>query len=317
MKLYGKVRKLGPFSIKPLHDDYSPYAKLLIRQIESLSFLPDFSEDSSVFVFSDFGGEHPAAPYNTYSFMIFSADKLKPFELHVTDLRARHQLLAPYSEFAYKKLRSGARSRALPEFLTIADSLIHGVIVTISIDKNLASVFSDQKHEAHAYLSGQLFAADLGHWKGYDAEKLMRVCHAISIFLAVITRSGQKIFWYCDNDVINENGNHRTFQNTMNVFLRVLGLYTTNHYELAGFAKSFEKPSFFDDLLSITDLAAGAVQDILQSEVKKKAVMGGDEKIEVIKWMARPSRYLSKIAFIMSKTDEGMMTCGDVKMTPK
>lgn len=57
-----------------------------------------------------FSGEHRSALYITYSFIILAQDKIGLFQTKVRELRERHGLLEPYSEFAYKDLRFGARN---------------------------------------------------------------------------------------------------------------------------------------------------------------------------------------------------------------
>jgi hypothetical protein len=67
----------------------------------------------------------------------------------VEDLRRKHGILEPYSEFVYKKLSSGPRRRALPEFLRLVDNFIHGAVITIAIDKQIDTVFGVSKKDTY------------------------------------------------------------------------------------------------------------------------------------------------------------------------
>src|ERR1700732_4345379 len=127
------------------------------------------------------------------------------------ELRQRYHLDEPYQEFAYKRLNSGARKRALREFLDLSDGLIHGVLVTVLIDKNIESIFGPIKNSVHPELVKLFKDAGLGEWKGNEAEKILRVCHPIAIFMSLLTHDGQKFLWYCDNDSINVDSNIRGY----------------------------------------------------------------------------------------------------------
>ncbi|WP_052409842.1 hypothetical protein [Paraburkholderia oxyphila] len=111
-----KINKSGPFKLSKVSEKY-PYFSHLLNWIvqEKIPNLPDFSDDTKIAIMSDFGGEHQGARFNTYSFLFLAYNKVGPFEKKVREMRKKYGLLTPYSEFAYKKLNAGARSRALPE----------------------------------------------------------------------------------------------------------------------------------------------------------------------------------------------------------
>lgn len=150
----------------------SPYfSHLLAHAVGQIKELPDFSDDEKIAVMSDFGGEHGDAHFNTYSFLILAYNKIGPFMHQVEELRRKHGLLEPYSEFAFKDLTFGPRNRALPEFLHLVDNFIHGAVVTIAIDKEIDTVFGVSKKSTYPLIEAQLAAMGLGQWKGAVAEK--------------------------------------------------------------------------------------------------------------------------------------------------
>jgi hypothetical protein len=311
-----KIRKPGPFKIAALKPEYPWFAHLLNHAFEQMSELPDFSDDQRIFVMSDFGGEHPGALFNTYSFLILAQDKIGPFQEAMAALRARHGLGEQYREFAYKRLTSDGRSRALPEFLDIVDRLIHGAVITIAIDHSISTVFGMSKHQAHTAMMQQLADQGFGQWKGGDAEKVCRVCHALAIFVSLLTHTGQKLLWYCDNDAINVDGKVHTFAHTQDLFAKTLAMYSSNIFEIFGFAKSFVEKSHLDDLLSVADFAAGVVQDILQGHATGLNIPGGEEKEAVMKWMAASSPFLSKIGIQITRMADGEVGSGLVRFSP-
>lgn len=312
-----KIRKAGPFEVSSLTTDHTLLAHLLANIIRQIPELPDFSDDKKIAVLSDFGGEHSNALFNTYSFLFMAYNKVGPFSEKIAVLRKTHNLVQPYSEFAYKRLRSGARSRALPELLQLIDSFIHGALITIAIDKRIDTVFGSSKHETHLQLSSQLAAHGLGQWSGYAAEKVLRVCHIIGLLASHLTSDQQRLLWYCDNDEINADGLDRDFSDTQQIFVKVISLYVKHGFEILGFGKSFEGKSHLDDLLSITDLAAGVVQDLLQNFRTGENIPGGDEKIALMRWIATPARFLSKIAAQIVPMPDGSIGSGIVTFTPK
>jgi len=309
------IRKSGPFVLQKITDQYPQYSRWLADQIRNIDELPDFRDDKSIFVMSDYGGEHKHAVFNTYSFLISSVDRLSAFKRETHVLREKHGLNAPFKEFAYKDLAYGPIQRSLGEFLRISDQSVHGVLVTVSVEKSVPSLFGPEKSAAQQGLVDLLFANDLGQWGRGEAEKLLRICHPIAMFLALLTHSGQKFVWMSDRDAITDDGSKRTFENTQRVFLHALQMYTDNEYEVFGFAKPFEKESFTSDLLSLTDLAAGALQDVLQ-QLKAKNVRDHVGKRQIIRWLGTPRASLQKVN-ILFQMDAGKLVCANVVLKAK
>lgn len=308
----GKLRKQGPFSVARLLPEYPWFAHVLANAIEQIRDLPDFSDDKNIMVMSDFGGEHGKALFNTYSFAFFAQDKSELFQRGVNHLRERHG----YNEISYKRLDSGPSSRALPDFLELVDQYVHGVIITIAIDKDIPTLFGSNKHETHAFMVKQLEELGFGKWKGPLAEKAARVCHSLAIFSSLLAVDDQVLLWYCDNDAINTDGKHRSFSHLQEMSKVILSMYATQKLNILGFAKSFETKSYLDDMLSLADLAAGAVQDLLHMDETAEVIPGGDEKMRVMKWMASKSPFLSKINLLITKQSDGTVVSGLVSLSP-
>jgi hypothetical protein len=312
-----KIKRPAPFDLSVITSEYPYFSQLLAYAVSQIKELPDFSDDEKIAVMSDFSGEHKGAHFNTYSFLILAYNKVGPFMEGVEQLRRKYGLLDPYSEFSFKKLSSGARSRALPEFLRLVDNFIHGVVITIAIDKQIDTVFGGSKKDTYPIIEEQLAARRYGKWKGAAGEKVLRVCHSIALFVALTTRKNQRLLWYCDKDGINENARDRSFSDTQKIFLHILGMYSRHKFDLIGFGKSFDDKSHLDDLLSIPDFAAGVVQDLLKAhKTGDDNVPGGDEKIALLKWIATQGKFLSKITIQISKLANGELGSGVVEFTP-
>lgn len=300
-----KISKNGPFKLPGIKPEHHYFCHVLAGMLESIPKLPDFSDDKKIAVMSDYGGEHSDARYHTYSFLFLALDKSGPFQTHMQALRQKHKIHEPYTEFKYKDLKYGPRSRALPEYLELIDNLIHGAIVTVAIDKKIGSVFGMTKHEAHASIATQLEEGDFGKWTGQVGEKVLRVLHILAAFTAAMTYDQQRLLWYSDTDQINEDAKERSFADTQKLFGSIGAMYMTHGFDVLGFGKSFVQKSYLDDLLSVPDLAAGMLQDLLTAQDIGKDIPGGDEKLAVLKWLATPAKFLSKINVRISSNDDG------------
>ncbi|MGO0789420.1 hypothetical protein ACTOWA_06070 [Herbaspirillum seropedicae] len=300
-----KVRKRGPFKLSGMKEEHHYFCHILANVIASIPELPDFSDDHKIAVLSDYGGEHREARYSTYSFLFVALDKNGPFQAQMQSLRERHNIHAPYSEFKYKDLKFGPRSRALAEYLNLIDNFIHGAVITVAIDKSIGSVFGATKHEAQRGIEEQLQAAGFGRWSGQVGEKVLRVLHILSAFTAALTHDQQRFLWYSDTDQINEDAHDRSFAHTQKLFSNIGAMYMTHNFEVLGFGKSFAEKGFLDDLLSIPDFAAGMLQDLLVGDASGSDIPGGEEKLALLKWLATPSRFLSKIYLKIVPKEDG------------
>jgi hypothetical protein len=177
------------------------------------------------------------------------------------------------------------------------------VSITIAVDKDIPTLFGVTKHEAHATITRQLEEAGLGTWadKGPLAERTMRICYALAIMASLLLSNGQRFLWYCDNDPINEDGRERNFQTLQEIFKQSWNVFAIQALELLGFAKSFPEKTYFDDMLSVADLAAGVVQDLLQAREDGREIPGGETKLRVVKWLVTPTQFLSKIHIQLTK----------------
>lgn len=309
-----KIRKRGPFTLPKIREDFPGLAQLIAPLIAQIDELPDFSDDSKIGIMTDFGGEHDGAVVNTYSFLIYAQSKMGPFEDATKELRCRHGLLDPFCEFQYKKLKNGPRMRAIPGFLDIVDSLIHGVLVTLVVDKSIKSVFGDK---GPAAVATQLAANGFREWKPSVAEKMMRVCHTAAAFLSVLTSPGQRLLWYCDEDAINKRGPHQPKSETLRLFATTLGMYSPHTFDLIGGGVSFTDKSYLDDFLSVPDLAAGAVCDLMTAHIRGHDSIAGEEgKKVVLQWIARPAPFLSKVTLQVARLPDGSIGSGLVAIEP-
>jgi hypothetical protein len=164
-------------------------------------------------------------------------------------------------EVAFKDFGMGQLRRMLPAYLRLVDQYVSGLVFTLVVDKNIPSLFGSAEAPQHAVSALKEFG--YGDVRPKVAEKLFRVVHTTAFLLALLAHQGQKIFWMTDNDAIGETPErHRQLLSVLN---SVIPLYTTKTFSLLGGALPFQPRAFeILDLLSIADVAAGAVAQCLR-----------------------------------------------------
>lgn len=218
-------------------------------------------EAQSIFIGSDYGGEHRTAAHAVYSFLIVDFNRMGSCVPLQVETRRRH-LGGQLKTVEFKKLAKNGRDRALPDWLSAADSL-RGYLITLAVDATLPSLFA-QPAEIER-LSEILSEAKLGAWKTAVAEKLLRILHFQSYLCSLLVRPGQKVLWMTDRDAICANLGKT--EDLLNCWRRVLPLYLSHAPPKLGLALPLEvqKPGdeYLNDALTYPDLAAGAIEEFL------------------------------------------------------
>jgi hypothetical protein len=209
---------------------------------------------STVFVGSDYGGQHEGADFQVLSFLLADLDTCGDWESIRQDFRAN--ILRSSRRISYKKLSAAHKQRTLLPLLMAANT-IPGLIVSILIDRRIGSLFMD---------SGKLPInhpdfAPYAHWKRGALEKLLRAVHFVSFFVSGLLRPGQNVVWISDEDEIAPNPD-RISQVTQ-LFRAVSSHYL--QFNMGSFrfgtTASDDGSRSLEDLLSIPDLVAGALSD--------------------------------------------------------
>ncbi len=103
-------------------------ANTLIRSLDASTpgALPDLRAAPTIFIGSDYGGQHATSKYESYAFLFADLERSEGW------FHARHTLrelfLSDGRRFSYKSLRDRRRAAVLPQFLRAID-LIHGLVV--------------------------------------------------------------------------------------------------------------------------------------------------------------------------------------------
>lgn len=272
------------------------------------------SHNSSIFIFSDYGGEHPDSKYNVFSFLICAYDPLFYFKESQDALRAEHKLNDPTKEFAFKNIGHGPHDRALSPYLNNLNNLVPGLLVSVVIEKNI-SIWGTNKIESQKQITSLLANAGLGDWKPKIAEKLVTIVHLASYFTALLANEGQKIYWQSDHDAIMAN--EQMTKNAGSLFTSTLAYYTGKKFPLIGYGKSFGKENPFSlDLLSAPDLVAGSIEHYLKRDNDLAKLTIKQKADDILSWHAHQGILLKKYAFIFRSID-GKLNTGTLKFDVK
>lgn len=273
--------------------------------------LPDLSalRNTTVGIFSDYGGESTGT-YFTYSFLVCAFGSLGPFREHMATLRTKASI--GNKEIAFKDFRMGQLQRMLPRYLRLLDHYVSGLVFTLVVDKSIPSLFGPAP-EALQKAVATLQERGYGNVGPKVAEKLFRVVHTTAFLLALLGHQGQKIFWMTDHDAIGETpARHEKLLAILNA---ALPLYTTKSFSFLGGARPFQPRAFeYLDLLSVADVAAGAVAECLSGidavGHDKAQVKKGCE--HVLRWLCHDSITLKKFCMVVKRDDQGDVVSGPV-----
>jgi len=132
--------------------------------------LPNLRRGSTVFVGSDYGGQHEGADFQVLSFLFADLETCGEWESIRQGFRA--SILRNSRRISYKKLSAAHKQRTILPLLMAANT-IPGIIISILIDRRIDSLFMD---------SGKLPKnhpdfAPYAHWKRGALEN----CFALSI----------------------------------------------------------------------------------------------------------------------------------------
>jgi hypothetical protein len=245
--------------------------KMLEISMRDPDWLSGFREGSTVFIASDYSGEHAEALYQTMSFLITDFESVR-YVWEEERLDVRRTYLRDDRRMSFKQLRDQQRWQALVPFLRAADSL-SGLCLTVAVSSSVDSLFDG---DAPINLSDpdlSMFA----QWRPHILEKLARVVYVIAVLLAGMSRAGQDVVWITDDDAIAPNVSGLTAMTKLFVavssqFLpHMLGHARVGTPSMSAMNESGRRR--LEDLVAIPDLVAGAVAEILAAQTGKAEIL--------------------------------------------
>jgi hypothetical protein len=289
----------------PLTDERFGLLKLLSDSISDAyradpRMLPNLHDADTLIVTSDYSGQHKSSRFEAYAFL-FAGPAWLEWERRRLEARRIHH--AEGRRLSFKKLGDAVKQRMLPDFLQAA-SVLPGLCVCVLVDKAIPSMF---RKEGTLDLS----APDLApytHHRRATFEKLLRVVHMTSFFLAGLTRPGQNVVWFTDQDDIaaNAGGVAELTGIWANVMSNMLQ-HTLGHLR-CGTTECDNGTLQIEDLAALPDLVAGSLADAVNNYFAEGTLpsepiltpppAGVSSKArEIINWLSEEDWPLRKLVF--------------------
>jgi len=186
------------------------------------------------------------------------------------------------------------------------------------VDKRIRSVFGNEQNTLEKLVT-VLEGARLGKHKPAVAEKLLRVVHLAAYLTALLGSEGQKLFWMTDHDQICPN--QEQHMKLLEALASVLPLYQKQgvHFDHIGGALPFaERSTEMNDLLSLPDLASGALCDYLSKRevTPPESILVKPGADSVMLWLARAGIGLKKFCCFLRKREDQLIERAALEFTP-
>ncbi|WP_394679151.1 hypothetical protein [uncultured Exiguobacterium sp.] len=276
------------------------------KLLDNKLVLPDFNNCESVAVFTDYGGEAKNSKYYTYTVTLVDYNFLGIFDEEMKRIRKEFGLNNPLKEISFKDLRYGPIKRSLDKYLLTINNFVNGLVFTLVIDKNVISLAEQNVKQSKELIAKSLMDSGFGLYKIDVAEKIYRIINLITYLIRLLVPNNKKIFWMSDHDsIIATNEMHK---NIGKLFGQAIYSFENVKYNTVGYSKPFPKSeeNLFLDLLSISDLVAGAIEHYLTRQkildFEEFTISDGSNKI--LMWLANNGLAFKKLTYSIRYDDE-------------
>jgi hypothetical protein len=284
-------------------------ADMLEREEQSLpGCFPSLRKAEKLFALSDFSGEDSHATHQVFTVLLFDPASLLEWD-HIWQ-PIRQRLLKDRRRMAFKRLEDRQRARALSRFLEAAEH-INGLLFSLAVNRQIKSIFDDLSLSEAA-----LDLPALKAWKPKSLHKLLLSIHVVSLLAAGLAAEGQDLDWYTDEDEIAPNVPR--LYDACEFFARISSHYLSHnmrHFRF-GTAKSDDGTLRLEDLLSLPDLAAGAISELIGTYCRAKIkilpslmlpIPGSvsDKSRHITSWLAHSGGGLKKLVYTFEPGEGG------------
>jgi hypothetical protein len=153
-----------------------------------------------------------------------------------------------------------------------------------------------------------------GKWDQSSFEAMFRTAHMFAVFLSLWSRPRMNVTWITDEDeiVANDNRLDDTHQIAARLFSRYvphkMGVFAMNSTTID------ESDRFFEDFVSISDLAAGMLSEVANKlsengripaqQMEKEASVFTDKTSVISDWFWSPHSTLHKTCILIDRFDK-------------
>jgi hypothetical protein len=274
-----------------------------------LDCLEDLHASPTLIVTSDYSGHQKGSVFEIYALLVTGSQSWDAWESARLELRRAFKI--GRRRISFKGLNDARKRHVLPCFLNAADHL-SGVCVALAVQRNIQSLF--RKEGALDLNSPEL--SQYAHYNPSVFERLLRVVHFVSFFLAGLSRPGQDVLWFTDQDAIAAND--RGVVKLTEIWANVFGHYLQHdlRHIKCGTTRCDNGTLQIEDLASVPDLAAGALGELLNryataggtpgSRLVAPAPAGLSRKsTEICTWLAYGGARLNRLVFLIEQKPDG------------
>lgn len=258
-----------------------------------------------LFAASDYGGAHRQSSYEIYSVLLSDLMYCDAWQRARVGIRTK--FLADGRRMSYKGLNDGHRRRALVPFLAAADK-IPGMCVSLAVSKSVGTLFQRDSSPINPALT------DCLAWSKSLFERVLRIVHVVSFWIAGLSRPNQDVLWFSDEDEIAANP--ETLKLLTKVWANVMNNYTVHplRHLRCGTTKCDDGSKSIEDFAAIPDLVAGGLSDLLTAISGKYQIglvlpygRNCKPKAHVIgHWLSQRRGILQKVVLVVDKDASGL-----------
>lgn len=284
-------------------------------------FLAATPRGSTLFVASDYGGEHKGASFHTFSFLVTDLAHLGLWERFRKELRSSTELKE--RRMGFKGMTDRVKQRSLEPFLRYANA-IPGVLATFALNNEAKRILADVAPE-----DGKTAVGTISSWKAAAFQKLSCVGQLGAMLVAGLSAPDQDLIWVSDEDAIAPN------REKLCDATQILGIYLSHalshnlgRIKFGTAATAGEGNLQIEDLASIADFAAGSLAELFlgmtekngspASKVFAEAPNECSHKTRVItNWLAEDHHPLRKIQIVVEGEKNGSYSTKFVRLISK
>lgn len=270
-----------------------------------LDCITDLRASPTLIVTSDYSGQQKGSLHEVYAFLIVGSQGWNEWESARLELRRTFRV--GRRRVSFKGLTDVRKRRMLSCFLSAADKL-PGLCVALVVQRSIQSLFT--KKGSLDFNSPELI--EFAHYNAHVFERLLRVIHFVSFFLAGLSQPGQDVLWFTDQDDIAAN-DERVCELTR-IWANVFGHYLQHNLRhlRCGTTKCDNGTLQIEDLASIPDLVSGALGELLNRystagcKLNGRLIVPAPQGLsrksgDICKWLAYGDARLNRVVFFIEE----------------
>jgi len=272
---------------------------------------PDLRNMDCITVASDYSGQEKSERFYVYSFLFADLTITHSSDWYSSRLCWRRNFLPDGRRMTYKDLdHDQVRDRALSPYLSAVNT-IDGMVVTIAIHKEVTSILElipEKEQETFRSVKPEI------------REKMLWIIHFFGFFIAGLSRSGQSVWWCSDyDDIVATDERISMMTQKLREIMSQYLPHRLGHLHVMTTARNPDDDPrrqrdlllWYEDLVSIPDLVAGAFSDQLTTLKTKYALPTAGTTIDlprtslknktacILDWYVDSSQRLKRHAWVI------------------